>query len=883
HTVQRGDSLSEIAEQWLGDANRWPEIFALNRGTHFADTGGTLTNPHLIYPGWTLDLPDDATPPGGHHTEPPQPEGENPAEPAPGGTATPAPSATTTPTSPAPATPGSPAPTTPAPASTAPPRHDGVIGPVPTGPATSTPSSGPSSATATASPAASSPSADRGGPRGVSLLSGSWVDLGLAAAIAAAVALVWAHRRRRYTHRPPSLNPRLDDPDLAPMPSVVAQVRRGLRRPAPEPPAALDDAQEPGVDDLFDDDEAGQQPAGADRVTAVDDDGEVADPAGPPGVAPAPVVPALANPLSAVWPPAGLGLTGPGAEAAARGFLTAGLAAGGLDDPDARTWVVMPSATAATLLGTAAVTLPNTPRLTVTGGLDEALELLEAQTLHRTRLVYRHEVDDVTALRHADPLEEPLPPILLIADAATRHERTRITALLSQGQRLDIHGVLLGAWPDGNTVVVAADGATTAADGDAARHGSHPADVGRLTILDPTETADLLRTLAESHTGQPQAPAPAETTQPTPTTTETAPPGSERPPRPLVADEPASPTGTANSETTLASDTRPAADTVEPAPDAGQDAPAPAPSPVPVGAAGAPADGQVPASGLEHLDADADADADTGAAAEEAEPAPGHVEVTVLGDAEIVNADPERKPREKAREVLVYLAVHDGSAAAEAILDDLLPDALANTAPHRLHTYVSNLRSVLRHNGGPGTYITHLKKHYALNRGTIDVDLWRMRAALKDADIALTPQERAAALRRAVDTYAGPLADGYDYEWIESYREGVRRQAYDACLALVAALSDQPDEQLAVLTAAIGHHPYAEELYQAAMRAQSHLGHLDAIRGLRRTLTRRLAEIDAEPSDDTIALADQLVAQLQRPGRAARLRPALDSGDGAAA
>src|SRR5205814_1575372 len=49
--------------------------------------------------------------------------------------------------------------------------------------------------------------------------------------------------------------------------------------------------------------------------------------------APVPAVPSLANPLSALWPPAGLGLTGPGAEAAARGFLAAGLAAGGLDDP----------------------------------------------------------------------------------------------------------------------------------------------------------------------------------------------------------------------------------------------------------------------------------------------------------------------------------------------------------------------------------------------------------------------------------------------------------------------------------------------------------------------------------------------------------------------
>jgi DNA-binding SARP family transcriptional activator len=140
-----------------------------------------------------------------------------------------------------------------------------------------------------------------------------------------------------------------------------------------------------------------------------------------------------------------------------------------------------------------------------------------------------------------------------------------------------------------------------------------------------------------------------------------------------------------------------------------------------------------------------------------------------------------------------------------------------------------------------------------------------------------------AALRRAVDTYGGPLADGFDYEWIEPYREAARQQALDACLALAEALADQPSEMLTVLEAVMRHSPYAEPLYQAAMRARAALGHLDAIRTLRRTLTRHLAEIDAEPSDDTIALADHLVAGLQRPTRRSGPRPAPRPGDGAGA
>jgi DNA-binding SARP family transcriptional activator len=105
----------------------------------------------------------------------------------------------------------------------------------------------------------------------------------------------------------------------------------------------------------------------------------------------------------------------------------------------------------------------------------------------------------------------------------------------------------------------------------------------------------------------------------------------------------------------------------------------------------------------------------------------------------------------------------------------------------------------------------------------------------------------------------------------------------DAALALADLLADRPAEQLTVLETAIGHHRYAEPLYQAAIRAHAALGQLDAIRAVRRTLTRRLAEIDAEPSDDSLALADRLVADLQQPGPPRRPRRGPDTGEGAAA
>jgi nucleoid-associated protein YgaU len=56
HVVGRGDSLWHIAGEQLGDPGRWPEIFARNRGT--------ISSPDLLQPGWVLELPPDA-PSGG--------------------------------------------------------------------------------------------------------------------------------------------------------------------------------------------------------------------------------------------------------------------------------------------------------------------------------------------------------------------------------------------------------------------------------------------------------------------------------------------------------------------------------------------------------------------------------------------------------------------------------------------------------------------------------------------------------------------------------------------------------------------------------------------------------------------------------------------------
>ena len=81
YRVRPGDSLWRIAERKLGSGLRWREVYQLNEGRQFSG-GGSLTDPHLIYPGWVLELPnrDGADRPDGHQQGHERPSDHRPTE-----------------------------------------------------------------------------------------------------------------------------------------------------------------------------------------------------------------------------------------------------------------------------------------------------------------------------------------------------------------------------------------------------------------------------------------------------------------------------------------------------------------------------------------------------------------------------------------------------------------------------------------------------------------------------------------------------------------------------------------------------------------------------------------------------------------------------------
>ncbi|MDG4795431.1 BTAD domain-containing putative transcriptional regulator [Micromonospora sp. WMMD1082] len=485
YTVVKRDNLSRIAATCLGNPDRWPEIFELNKGRYWEVISGTtkLTDPNLIFPGWVLHLPDDAVaPPDARPVDPP-PAGTDPAP------ATPTPSTTT------PAPPPPPVSITP---SVTPPTAGA-------GAATAVPSP----TTVTASPAPQEPTPDRTAPadprhdpaEGSSFVAvvGGFITAGLAAGLLFAAAMVW--RRRRHRYRPTLIdNASLDDADLTPPLSGLTHLRQALRRQRP---------------DLLQEPKPG--PTVRDYTTA-NTDTLPTPPVGPTGAELA----GLADlPVSA-----GLGLDGPGALDAARGLLVACLTAGGPDDPDAQGHLVVPASTLATLLGVSVIDLPRMRRLTVTATAGDAITHIEEEIIRRTRIMADHDVDTIPELRAAHPLAEPVPQLLLIADIPEqRHQR--LANAIHLGEKVDIGAALIGAWPLGTTLTIAADGTAT---GDP--------DIDQVAVLDTDAATTTLTMLAEAHADTPTTPA-AE--QPDPPAPPADPPTEPAAPTPAPPTEPTPP------------------------------------------------------------------------------------------------------------------------------------------------------------------------------------------------------------------------------------------------------------------------------------------------------------------------------------------------------
>jgi DNA-binding SARP family transcriptional activator len=814
------DSLWRIAERTLGDGARWPEIFELNQGKP-QPNGHTFTKPSLIFPGEELALPREASVPAVPPQQPTDPDQSSPATPI-----TPPPATSAPPTSIQPSTQAPPAPST----QQAPPAATGTN-------------------TAPAAP----------GEPGFRWGSELFVGLGLAAAISAA--LLVARRRNRNRYRPGS-----GDRDDLPVAPVVYQLRLAHLR------TEQDD--EIDLDEDYPDDGERERPQ---RV-----------PPPPPLVVGTPRTGAGQRPsLTAglgvrdrrevaldLATSRGLGLVGAGAPAAARALLVTVLTTTGHLATSAGVMVIVPADDLAAVLGRGATHEQLPLAVRVVADLNDALDVVEAETLVRASASREHGTDLGT-----------WPPLVLVARPPAQHQR--LQAVLDNGAPFGVTGLLLGQWQPGVSAYVREDGTISATGpglGEALRGtrmfrlgDDHTAEllallrqaepdrpveedlvVGpsvprpRIVAAQPAgkdhrapEDTDQLET-GHADVGEIELEVTAAVTQPAPQDTELEILGPGRGPAPGVR---LRPSDSGRQQAAASGVTDDAEDEGQLAGEVSDDEQAP------TGELSTPAAGTPPtitASGEE----------DTNSAL---------ITITVLGGLR-VHWHPEPgaadDPREitgtlqpRTKELLVLLGLHPDGATRETLVSTLWGQDPPSRPTNALHTALSRMRSALATatDGAVGDIVSASNGRYQLDPAHVRVDYWRFAHSVAARRAAATDSARVDAYRDVVNSYGGPLAEGMSNEWIEPAREAIRRDAIDAVAALARALVDSdPQQTLDLLEVARAFDPHNELLYRDIMRLQERLGQLDAIPRTLTLLTTRLAEVDAAPTPQARGLAARL-------------------------
>ena len=300
----------------------------------------------------------------------------------------------------------------------------------------------------------------------VELPSGSMVGISLAVGIAAALVVTGLRRRRRRR------------PLWPPTPSERVAVR-GMGETARLLAFAAARATHPAAD------AAGQQPAEPPPGPRVP--GPPRDPREP---TPAQVAIAEQHGDEVAVDLAGFGaiaITGAGADGLARACLVGLLAAG--------------DSAAVEVLLVGERLIPDAvgfPGLRRAAGLPGALNVLEAELVHRARLLEANDTPDFAAHRRQHP-DDPLPALVLVADGVSLEQAGRLAAILAQGPRLGVGALLPGTAVDG--------GAQLVLDETGRVQTATPWELGdrqlvgaRACSLTQPEAAELLGVLARSRT-----------------------------------------------------------------------------------------------------------------------------------------------------------------------------------------------------------------------------------------------------------------------------------------------------------------------------------------------------------------------------------------------
>jgi DNA-binding SARP family transcriptional activator len=221
---------------------------------------------------------------------------------------------------------------------------------------------------------------------------------------------------------------------------------------------------------------------------------------------------------------------------------------------------------------------------------------------------------------------------------------------------------------------------------------------------------------------------------------------------------------------------------------------------------------------------------------------------------------------QKARELLAYLIARGGARVSrEEAADALWPEEPADQVEHLLSNAAYYVRRTLKiATASPnGRVLTISEQKYQLLSGVFRADLDAFDAHLRRAE-SLEGSEALIEYDRALSIYKGEFMGNEPYEWAEPYRRDYQRRFVTAAhqAGRLAIECRDVKKAMAFYQAILDRDPIDEEAARALMRCHAKLGDTNAVRRvykmLRESLRRELDDERAEALPETVALVGEL-------------------------
>jgi DNA-binding SARP family transcriptional activator/Tfp pilus assembly protein PilF len=256
------------------------------------------------------------------------------------------------------------------------------------------------------------------------------------------------------------------------------------------------------------------------------------------------------------------------------------------------------------------------------------------------------------------------------------------------------------------------------------------------------------------------------------------------------------------------------------------------------------------------------------------------VEFQVLGTVDVFGAGQRIDAgRPKQRAVLAVLVLDLNQVVpAGRLIDRIWGEDPPSSVRNVLYGYVARLRSVLAAAADPAVSLSRRAGGYVLEAGDDQVDLFRFRALVSEANIS-GDEQAAVLLRESLDQWHGEALAGLSGPWFAAMRASLARQKMAALLDLndIRLRQGQHHALAPELAGQAAAHPADERLAGQLMRALYVSGRqAEALRWFEQTRQRLADELGADPGPELLTLHQQILradTSLSLPGPAVPAGP----------